>query len=186
MVVVFTPYGPAAAERAARLTGLMLQLAAIGTAAAALIGARRQFGRPSIAATISAWWDRRPWRQRQPGVLSGNAALGDMTASGRMYSWQATDQSLALPERINALEQQVTMLHTLWREDTKTYSTELRELREALSDETAKISSQVAIAGAQVEKLAVGGVAIASAGLLCAFVGTLLGAFAPELAALPK
>lgn len=186
VVVISITLGPVAAERAARLAGLVLQLAAIATAVAALVSARRQFGRPTIFATLLAWWERRPWKTREPTILSGNSSMGDMTATGRFYPWHAVDPSHALPDQIKALEQNVTMLHTLWKEDAKANSIQFRELKQALADETAKISSQVAIAGAQVERFAVGGVAFASAGLLCAVIGTLLGALAPELAVLPK
>ena len=186
VVVISISVGPVAAERAARLAGLVLQLFAIGTAAAALLDARRQFGRPTIVATFFAWWNRRPWKKGEPTILSGNATLGDMTVSGGSYSWHATDESLALSDRIKALEQQVKMLHTLWKKDTKANSIQFRELKQALADETAKISSQVASAGAQVERFAVGGIAFASGGLLYAMIGTLLGAIAPELAASTK
>ena len=186
VVGISISFGPVAVERAARLAGSVLQVIAILIAAAALSKARRQFGKPTIFETFSAWWRRRPWKKREPTNVGGNATMGGVTASGGLHQWPAIDPSLALPDRIKALEQNVTILHTLWKEDSKANSIQFRALKQALADETAKISNQVAIAGEQVERFAVGGVAFASAGLLCAAVGTLLGALAPELAVLLK
>ena len=186
MIALSRQYGPVIIDRMARVAGLALQLVAIATAFLALTSVRRQFEQPSIAATISSWWRRRPWTAQPTASLSSNATMEGIAPSGHMYSWAASDPTTDVQLRVAALEQQVTMLRLLWKEDNKTLTQGLQGLKEKIAAEADEISNKIVVTSLQVKHFAVDGIAVAAAGLLCAFAGTVLGAFAPDLAAVLK
>ena len=78
------------------------------------------------------------------------------------------------------------MLRLLWKEDNKTLTQGLQGLKEKIAAEADEISNKIVVTSLQVKHFAVDGIAVAAAGLLCAFAGTVLGAFAPDLAAVLK
>ena len=186
IVIVFMQCGSTAVDRAARWSGLALQLAAFVMAAVALAQARVLFGRASIAKTVATWWSRRPWTPQRGATASLNATLDGATFSGRMYSWATTDATLRNEQRITNLEQQIGTLHLLWQEDSKLQTNHIRQINEQLREECSNVLAEISTARATLEKFAVGDVATAAAALLCAVVGTLLGGIATDLAALAK
>lgn len=181
-IVIALPYGAEVVERIVRGWGLLLQLVAIGTALAGLLNARLQFGRPTIASVIRSWWLKAPWRKSPPSVISGNAYPGGMTASGRIYSWSETVVTEPQESRIAALEQQVNMLHELWKTDYKNFTAELSAMRASLQADSHLHQSSIAATQLQVDRFALEGIPVAACGLLCALFGSFLSAASVEIA----
>ena len=172
--------GAATIELAARSIGFALQCLALVTALVAILDARKQFGRAPLGVAFGEWWEARPWGGKLGATLSGNITLDNAMASGTMYSWASTDPTAPNEVRLAALEQQMTTLHSLWKSDNKAVMERLNTVESGIKGLKADLRSSEAMARSQLEKFAVDGVAFTVAGILCAFLGSLLGAFAPE------
>ena len=177
---------PCHSEITARIAGTTLQIIAIATAGAAITGARRQFGMPSIGSTVASWWTRRPWNVQNITLAVGAMTMKPLLGAARGHVWYNTDPSKTIDERLGDLEKQVEVLHTLWKQDTDATFSEFRSVREKLSKVAATALVRNQISESQLKQFAVGGVAVALAGLICALTGTLLAAASPDLSNLCK
>jgi hypothetical protein len=176
------PLGYEAFERTIRISGLLLQLVAVGTALSGLNSARRLFDLPPIFEVLRTWWQSAPWKSGVSGHLSGNVTMGPFTVSGSMHSWAESHALLPEAARIEALEQRTTVLLELTNTFRKQHRADLQELRDGFAQSLAEHSTNATKTAATLQKFALDGAATTAVGLSCAFIGIIIASASPEIA----
>ena len=168
-------------EQSIRLVGTVLQV--LGTTAVAydIYGALREFDKPGYIQRFQAWAGRFPrWR---PKLITGSANIvlsGDtMTASGHVSF--VPDATSGVPERLAALEREMKAFRDRVDASGARVTQELVALRQEMAAESTAHTSSISALKDRLERLHVGSLDWAAAGVLLVLIGTILSGFSGEL-----
>lgn len=183
LTVSFRPHTP---ESVIRLTGLVLQLFGIGTVIWGISETRALFGHPSFAAKAKSWIGRFPLRRRNIVLAAGAGSLSAAIGKSRGYLMQGLGPNPTVATRLDALENNVSLIHERISSTEKEMDEEFRKTTEMLkSEEQARQLEDNAIR-AKLESTGTGGVHISAIGASWLFVGVILSTAGVEIAELLK
>lgn len=179
LIVALRPYTP---EYVIRLTGLVLQLLGIGTVIWGISETRALFGHPSCASKAKSWFERFPLWRKNIALASGAATLPAFTGKGRGYSTKRLDPNSTIENRIDALEQNISLIHERISSVEKEIDEEFRKTAEALKNEEQARQAKDNVIHAKLEATGTGGVHISAIGAAWLFIGVVLSTAGVEIA----
>jgi hypothetical protein len=169
-------------ERVIRLTGLVLQLAGIGTVIWGISDTRARFGHPTFASKVKAWLRRFPFIKRI-NVLNVDSIIStSFCGDARAYGTYGVGENPTIESLAESLEKNVKALHERISAAQNDMDDGLQKATKALKQEEQARQSVDNDIRKMLESTATGGFHIAEIGAAWLIVGAILSTAAPEIA----
>jgi hypothetical protein len=162
----------------------LLQIVGFCLLLVGLHGTLRQFGYPSLLATLWSW--AKQWASTRPRFSEGETVLGSGTSaivfSGRARGRATAGSGATLEQRIGVLEQNMDALHKEVGDVQDKFKREVDALRKLLADETAERMRDTDNLTSRLKAKFVDGIGLDLLGIWFFILGITLGTASVEIA----
>ncbi|RZB35765.1 MAG: hypothetical protein SRB2_02815 [Desulfobacteraceae bacterium Eth-SRB2] len=173
-----------ASESKIRYYGLVLQLLGILTVAWGIRTTRKEFGHPSIFKRWQQRLSRFPLFGKREVKGTVDVAAACATASGRWYSSVKPESEANIEARVQALEENLPLIHDRISQTQNEMDRGFREVLEALKQEKRVREKEEQDIRAKLEATETGDLHISAIGVFWLFVGIIMSTVSADLAEL--
>jgi hypothetical protein len=165
-----------------RLIGLALQLFGIMTVALNIRGTRKQFGLPGILGQIAEWMRQFLRHSSTPIFADLSITLESDSLKARGEVWLDVNRDASLEARLDVVENNLLRERQSLNELRQETGKNLAQQADALDQEKQARADDDKYLRETLSTLAVGGLSISAAGIVCLIVGVIMSTASVELA----
>ncbi|MDY6957300.1 MAG: hypothetical protein SVO96_10600 [Pseudomonadota bacterium] len=167
-------------EPSVRLSGLLLQLLGITSAAIGIRDTRRMFGKPSFLAQVRTWLNVMPipWR-RTTSVSTSGSDTSSVSDEFTVQGWHNPDNNF--DSRLSAAERNLQLLHELINNVKSDFDAHVRDLSQRIRNESETRKENDRQLHLRIESASTDGLHLAAAGVVWLACGIVMSTAPNEL-----
>lgn len=168
-------------EKAARLSGMCLQIGGVLTVVWGVLKTRADFGQPTMRSQFQDWIKEFPSFHPRTITASVDGAFPLMMGDVYAYSTHGPSADQTVEGRLGHLESIIKQLETAQSETHIAVLQAEKKAQQALDAQARQFVGQIDGVSRKIEETATGGVHVSGVGVVLLFFGTILGGVAPDL-----